>query len=81
MTEIENAILQNLLELENAVQTMPTANPKPDLMPIFARLDELTAKLPRSTEPDLLHYMHKRSYEKARMFLQGRNSENASGHC
>lgn len=81
MTEIEKAILQSLLELENAVQNMPAANPKPDLMPIFARLDELTAKLPRSTEPDLLHYMHKRSYEKARLFLQGRNSENASGHC
>lgn len=81
MTEIEDAILRNLLELENAIQTMATANPKPDLLPIFAQLDELTARLPRTTEPDLLHYMHKRSYEKARMLLQGRNAENTAGHC
>lgn len=81
MSENESAILKTLVELEAAVGQMRTANPKPSLLPIFARLDELTAKLPRGTEPDLLHYLHKKSYEKARLWLQGREAENQRGGC
>ena len=69
------------MELDLAVKSMATARPKPDLLPLFARLDELTASLPRQTDPTLLHYMHKKSYEKARLFLQGRESENQFGNC
>ena len=81
MTDTEKAILQILLELERTVKTMATAQPKPSLLPLFARLDALTAQLPKNTEPDLLHYLHKRSYEKARLFLQGREAENTRGTC
>jgi hypothetical protein len=81
MTETENAILQALLELENTVRSMATAQPKPNLLPLFARLDELTQQLPASTAPTLLHYLHKKSYEKARLFLQGREAENQAGNC
>lgn len=81
MTETEQAILQSLVELDNAVRTMPTANPKPNLLPLFTRLDELTRQLPKTTAPDLLHYLHKKSYEKARLWLEGRDSENARGNC
>jgi hypothetical protein len=81
MTETENAILQSLLELEATTKTMPTANPKPNLMPLFERIDGLTRQLPRDTDPGLLHYLHKKSYEKARLFLQGRDAENAEGNC
>ena len=81
MTDTEKLILQTLLDLEKTVQSMATANPKPNLLPLFARLDELTRQLPRSTEPDLLHYLHKKSYEKAHLLLQGRESENVPGAC
>jgi len=81
MIATERAILQTLLELETAVKTMPTANPKPNLQPLFARLDELTRQLPSGTDPGLLHYLNKKSYAKARLFLQGRDSENAEGSC
>lgn len=81
MTETERQILDTLLELEQTIQSMPTANPKPSLLPLFSRLDQLTAGLPRGTDPSLLHYLHKKSYEKARLFLQGRDSENATGNC
>ena len=81
MTETENAILQSLLELEATIKTMPTANPKPNLVPLFERIDGLTRQLPRDTDPGLLHYLHKKSYEKARLFLQGRDAENAHGNC
>jgi hypothetical protein len=81
MTELEQNILAALLELERTVAAMPLANPKPSLLPLFARLDDLTRSLPPSSDPLLLHYLHKKSYEKARLFLQGREAENARGNC
>ena len=81
MTETENAILQTLLELDATVKTMATTHPKPELSPLFAKLDGLVAQLPKSTEPDLLHCLYKHSYEKARFILQGRAAENARGTC
>ncbi len=79
--EILPKLLETLVELDNAVKTMPTANPKPNLMPLFARIDELTEQLPRNADPTLLHYLHKKSYEKARLFLQDREAENQAGNC
>jgi hypothetical protein len=81
MTAIEQNILQALVELDAAVKSMPTANPKPDLLPLFKRLDALALELPRGTDPDLRHYMNRKSYEKARLFLQGRQGENENGSC
>src|SRR5579871_320469 len=81
MTETEQSILQGLIELDKAVKSMATANPKPNLLPLFTRLDELTQQLPKTTSPDLLHYLHKKSYEKARLWLEGRDGENARGNC
>ena len=79
--DILKNILVALLELDTAVRTMPTANPKPNLLPLFARIDELTKQLPRDTDPTLLHYLHKKSYEKARLWLQDRDAENQVGNC
>jgi hypothetical protein len=81
MNETELRILDSLLELEQAVASMATASPKPKLLPMFDRIDELTRQLPRDADPTLLHYLHKKSYEKARLFLQGREGENARGNC
>lgn len=81
MTETEQRILDALLELETTVARMATTSPKPSLLPLFERLDALTRELPPSTDPGLLHYLHKKSYEKARLFLQGRDAENQLGNC
>jgi hypothetical protein len=81
MSETERALLQSLVELDSAIKAMPGANPKPNLLPIFARLDDLTRQLPKNASPDLLHYLHKKSYEKARLWLEGRDAENARGNC
>jgi len=81
MNELENSILQALVELENAVRTMPAAVPKPNLLPLFVRLDDLTRSLPANADPNLLHYLHKKSYEKARLLLEGRDAENPRGNC
>ena len=81
MTDTERAILKALVDLDSAVKSMPTANPKPNLLPLFTRLDDLTRQLPKNASPDLLHYLHKKSYEKARLWLEGRDAENARGNC
>ena len=81
MTDTERAILQTLRDLDAAAKSLRTGGPKPDLRSLFARLDGLTRDLPRHTAPDLLHYLHKHSYEKARLWLEGRDAENARGVC
>ena len=81
MHAVEKEILAALTQLDTAVKSMRTANPKPDLLQHFARLDDLARRLPRDTDPTLLHYLHKKSYEKARLFLIGRDAENQVGNC
>ena len=78
---VETELLAALVRLAETVATMPAANSKPDLLPLFKRLDELTKLLPGDADPTLLHYLHKKSYEKARLFLQGRDAENQAGNC
>ena len=60
MTTSEQNILQALTELEQTVKSIPTANPKPNLLPLFARIDELARRLPTETDPTLLHYLQKK---------------------
>ncbi len=79
VTETEKMILAALRELETTVKLMPTANPKPNLIPIFMRLDELTTQLPADTGSDLRHYLQRKSYEKARLWLEGVDPE--KGTC
>ncbi len=81
MTTVEKEILQTLLDLEETVRLLPTANPKPSLIPYFERVDQLTRQLPKSADPNLLHYLHKKSYQKARLWLQGREEANVKGNC
>jgi len=81
MNTTESAILEALTGLDAAVKTLRTANPKPDLQLFFDRIDLLTRELPSGTDPTLLHYLVKKSYEKARLFLEGRDAENAAGNC
>ena len=77
----ERPLLAALVQLDDTVKSLATANPKPSLLPLFARIDELTAQLPTGTDATLLHYLHKKSYEKARLYLQGRDAENQAGNC
>lgn len=81
MTALEEKILTTLTELETAAAQMRTTSPKPDLQALFTRLDALANELPRGTDPDLLHYLHKKSYQKARLLLEGRDKENTRGRC
>ena len=81
MSALEQELLITLTELDQAVKSMSAANPKPKLLPLFARIDQLAGQLPSGTDPALLHYLQKKSYEKARLLLQGCDEQNAAGNC
>jgi hypothetical protein len=81
MNETEREILNTLTELDQMVRSMKAANPKPNLLPVFEKIEGLTTRLGTHADPSLLHYLHKKSYEKARLYLEGRDAENAQGSC
>ena len=81
INQTEQSIFEALKELDTAVQQMAKVQPKPNLLPIFERIDALARQLPKGTNPDLLHYLAKKSYEKARLLLAGLDAENARGTC
>ena len=81
MTGVESTILNALIELDQAVKSLRTAGSGQSLGPLLARLDELTDQLPDNASPDLVHYLRRKSYEKARLWLEGRDAENARGRC
>jgi hypothetical protein len=81
MTDLEQDILNVLNELAAGVSAIKTADPKPNLVPLFNRLNEYATRLPRDTHGQLSHYLQNGSYDKARLWLSGRDSENARGLC
>ncbi len=81
MTDIEKQILDSLVELDQTVKAMRGGGAKVSLIPLFEKLDQLTACLPRGADPELAHFMMRKSYEKARLLLEGRGAENAAGSC
>lgn len=80
MTTIEQALLDALKQMEAAVAVANT-EPKPNLMAHFDRIDALADALPTGTDGELRHYLEKKSYEKARLFLEGRFAEIKKGGC
>lgn len=81
MTKLEQEILHTLTALATAAKAPAAPAPKPDLLALLQRLDDLTLELPREAHPDLRHYLQRKSYEKARLWLLGRGAENTRGAC
>ena len=81
MTNTESEILAALKRLEAEVSAVQSEGRKPNLLPLFTKLDQLTLALPKNSDPTLLHYLHKKSYQKARLHLEGREAENIRGNC
>lgn len=79
MNQIEAQLLQALNELNTTVKLMATARPKPNLLPLFERIDSLAQQLPGTSDPELFHFIQRKSYEKARAKLGG--AAVAKGSC
>ena len=69
---VEGQLLDALAELDNAVKAMPTIEGKPNFLLLFARIDELTEQLPPDTDPQLRHFLQRKSYQKAKCLLENR---------
>jgi len=77
MTELETQIWDALMELEQGVAAMKTANPKPNLVPLFNRLTEFSKQLPRATHGRLIEFLVNGSYERAKLWLIEQHGEQA----
>ena len=75
MESLEQALLDKLLELETASKTLASVKPKPNLMRLFGEIENMAGRLPKSSNPSLLHYLRRKSYQKARLLLQGEDPE------
>jgi hypothetical protein len=73
-------LARTLDEYLDAVPRQKMPNP-PDLMAIFAQLDALETEIDSSYPAQLRHYLHQKSYRKAHLYLQDRDSENVKGNC
>ncbi len=76
----EQNLIGAIKELESAAAAV-NVKPKPDLLTHFSRIDELTAQLPSDTDRELMHYLSKKSYAKALLYLEGRQIEIEKGAC
>jgi len=80
MTQPEQELHAALVALEDAVQRLAAGQPV-DLLPLFARIDELGAALPPGTDPQLRHFLDRKSFAKARLWLENRRAEITRGVC
>jgi len=81
VTSNEQAVLNKLVELEARVAHLAAHKSGPSLLPLFDQLQQLTREMPSTTDPTLMHYLHKQSWQKARLWLEGREAENVTGNC
>ena len=81
MTPLETELHQALLDLDGAVKRMATTKAPVNLMPLFVRIDELGAQLPEGTDPQLVHFIQRKSFEKATLWLEDRKAEITRGNC
>lgn len=75
MTDVERALLDALRDLEHEVADAAQLGRRPEVVTRVLRLRELTSALPLQADPMLMHCLQRQSWEKARMILEGRQSE------
>jgi hypothetical protein len=67
---VEQQLLDALAELDNAIKAMPAIEAKPNLLLLFTRIDELAGQLPPDADPELRHFLQRKSYQKAKWLLE-----------
>jgi len=81
MPSMDAALVAALTALEQAARARAAGDLSADVRPPLAELDRLTNALPADADPELAHYLRRRSYEKARLFLEGRVGGIEKGGC
>ena len=67
---VERQLLDALTELDKAIQAMPAIEGKPNFLLLFARIDGLAEQLPPTADPQLRHFLQRKSYQKAKCLLE-----------
>lgn len=80
MTPPEQELHAALVALEMAVANQ-VGGRRVDLLPLFARIDDLGAALPADADPQLRHFLERKSFAKARLWLENRRAEITRGRC
>lgn len=70
MTSVETQILEAIVEMDRRIQAMKQGGGKPELLPLWRKLDALCAELPRDTHLKLIHFLENKSYERAREWIE-----------
>ena len=81
MQASEHHLLAALRDLDSAVKSLRTTHPMPNLLPLFSRIDELAAGLSGQSDPQLLHFIHRKSYEKALLWLEEKTASITPSRC
>lgn len=81
MTQLEEQLHEALVTLDRAVKNLAASRQPVDLLPLLARIDELGAQLPANTDLQLIHFIQRKSFEKATLWLEGRKAEITRGIC
>lgn len=81
MTQLEQQLYDSLVTLDKAIKSFAATKQPVDLVPMMKRIDELGAQLPPETDPQLLHFLQRKSFEKATLWLEGRKAEITRGIC
>lgn len=71
MTEFEINLKNTLEEFQSVLDS----GAKENLSEILQRIQQLTEATPPDTHPQLVHYLQKRSYQKAIQWLNGEDPE------
>jgi hypothetical protein len=69
-TPVEQELLDALAQLDNAIKAMPATEGKPNFLLLFGRIDELAEQLPPVADPELRHFLQRKSYQKAKCLLE-----------
>jgi hypothetical protein len=83
VTSLESEILRELVRLDETVADI-AAGRAGSVLPVTRRIGELAGSLPAEADPQLVHYLRKHSYGKARLFLEGHGAGDPAapgGHC
>jgi hypothetical protein len=76
VSSTEKALQEALKDLDGAITQIrairegASVSQKPDLLSLFRRIEGLAETLPPETSPELRHYLARKSYEKARLWLE-----------
>ncbi len=70
MTPAEKALRDAIVELEETAAMARSGRKTPGVLPVLEKVERLAAELPPDTPAELRHFLERKSYAKARAFLE-----------